>query len=106
MCHRRGRLQRQRASSRLTRKRSATQHFENQCAHHRELTTKCWVSFIDWLGHGRCELECDSIANSIGAAILRRSLEPRNEDTAVNFNDSAGSTVVWVRRDFDVFQPL
>src|SRR6266566_8512771 len=72
----------------------------------RELTTKCWVCFIVWLGHGRCELECDSIANSISAAILRRPLEPPNEDTAVNFNDSAGSNVVWVRRDFDVFQPL
>ena len=64
------------------------------------------VGFIDWLGHGRCELECDSIANSISAAILRRPLEPPNEDTAVDFNDSTGSNVVWVRRDFDVFQPL
>ncbi len=64
------------------------------------------VGFIDWLGHGRCELECDSIANGISAAILRRPLEPLNEDTAVSFNDSAGSNIVWVRRDFDVFQPL
>src|SRR6266850_2493373 len=53
-----------------------------------------------------CELECDSIANSISAAILRRPLEPLNEDTAVSFNDSAGSNIDWVRRDFDVFQPL
>src|SRR5437899_487034 len=64
------------------------------------------VGFIDWLGHGRCELECDSIANSISAAIVRRPLEPLNEDTAVSFNDSAGSNIVWIRRDFDVFQPL
>jgi len=64
------------------------------------------VGFIDWLGHGRCELECDSIANSISAAILRRPLEPLNKDTAVSFNNSAGSNIVWVRRDFDVFQPL
>src|SRR5439155_2860245 len=33
----------------LTRKSRATQHFENQCAHHRELTTKCWVGSSDWL---------------------------------------------------------
>src|SRR6266496_295335 len=64
------------------------------------------VGSIDWLGHGRCELECDSIANSISAAILRRPLEPLNEDTAVSFNDSVGSNIVWVRRDVDVFQPL
>src|SRR5438552_16136020 len=72
----------------------------------RDVIANGGVGFIDWLGHGRCELECDSIANSISAAILRRPLEPPNEDTAVNFNDSAGSSVVWVRRDFDVFQPL
>jgi len=29
-----------------------------------------------WLGYSRFELECDSIANSISATILRRSLEP------------------------------
>src|SRR5439155_27355617 len=34
----------------LTRKSRATQHFENQCAHHRELTTKCWVGSSDLLG--------------------------------------------------------
>lgn len=64
------------------------------------------VSSSAWLGHARCELECDSIANSISAAILRRPLEPLNEDAAVSFNDSAGSNIIWVRRDFDVFQPL
>src|SRR5437867_12680838 len=64
------------------------------------------VGFIDWLGHGRCELECDSIANSISAAILRRPLEPLNEETAVGFNDFAGSNIIWVRRDVDVFQSL
>ena len=60
------------------------------------------VGFIDWLEHARCQLECDSIANSIRTAILRRPLEPLNENAAVSFNDSAGSNIVWVRGDFDV----
>ena len=38
------------ATTSLTRKSRATQHFENQCAHHRELTTKCWVGSSGWLG--------------------------------------------------------
>jgi hypothetical protein len=29
-----------------------------------------------WLGHSRRQLECDLIAHSISAAILRRPLEP------------------------------
>jgi hypothetical protein len=60
------------------------------------------VGFIDWLEHARCQLECDSIANSIRTAILRSPLEPLNENAPVSFNDSAGSNIVWVRGDFDV----
>ena len=58
------------------------------------------------LGHAGGELECDSIAKSISAAIFRRPLEPLDEDAAVTFNDSAGSNIIWVRRDLDVLEPF
>src|SRR5439155_13233767 len=59
-----------------------------------------------WLGYSRCELECDSIANSISATILRRSLESLDQHAAISFNDPAGSGVVWICRNLDVLEPF
>ena len=56
--------------------------------------------------HSRCELKCDSIANSVSATILRRSLEPLDQHAAISFNDPAGSGVVWICRNLDVLEPF
>src|SRR5438132_14361775 len=58
------------------------------------------------LAHARCELECDPKAKCICATVLCGPLEALDQNTSVDFNDSAGSDVVGVGRDLDVSQPF
>ena len=63
-------------------------------------------AFLERQQTARCELECDPKAKRICATVLCRPLEPLDQNTSVDFNDSAGSDVVGVGRDLDVSQPF